>query len=365
MATGWPMKTTYANGDVYSASDVNDTNGTINLLGASVAYAAGKNKLINGDFYFNQRAFSSTTTNAAYGFDRWVVTAVDGTTTYSAQAFTPGTAPVAGYESVNFARLVSTGQTLTTAQSRLTQRIEDVRTIAGQTVTMSFWAKASTGTPNIAVSFAQNFGSGGSATVSTNGQKFAITSSWVRYSKTFSIPSVSGKTIGAGSYTNTNLWISAGSDQNTQTDTLGIQSITVDFWGVQVEQGSTATAFQTATGTIQGELAACQRYFEVINGAALAGTTVGTTQVYVVGTYKVQKRIDPTLTGLQTVVNVQGLNSGGGYKASTASTYAFNSNNAQGFYGLAAVITGFTGLTGNNFVIVNDTNNIISASAEL
>ena len=24
MATGWPMKTTYANGDVYSASDVND-----------------------------------------------------------------------------------------------------------------------------------------------------------------------------------------------------------------------------------------------------------------------------------------------------------------------------------------------------
>jgi len=32
MAVGFPLKTTYANGDVYSASDVNDTNGTLNLL---------------------------------------------------------------------------------------------------------------------------------------------------------------------------------------------------------------------------------------------------------------------------------------------------------------------------------------------
>jgi hypothetical protein len=35
----------------------------------------------------------------------------------------------------------------------------------------------------------------------------------------------------------------------------------IDVWGVQVESGSTATAFQTATGTIQGELAACRYYY--------------------------------------------------------------------------------------------------------
>jgi hypothetical protein len=34
-----------------------------------------------------------------------------------------------------------------------------------------------------------------------------------------------------------------------------------DITGLQVELGAVATPFQTATGTIQGELAACQRYY--------------------------------------------------------------------------------------------------------
>jgi hypothetical protein len=32
MAAGWPTKVSYANGDVFSASDINDTNGTINYI---------------------------------------------------------------------------------------------------------------------------------------------------------------------------------------------------------------------------------------------------------------------------------------------------------------------------------------------
>jgi hypothetical protein len=34
------------------------------------------------------------------------------------------------------------------------------------------------------------------------------------------------------------------------------------LWGWQLEAGNTATAFQTATGTLQGELAAAMRYYQ-------------------------------------------------------------------------------------------------------
>jgi hypothetical protein len=226
-------------------------------------YFAGKNKIINGDFDINQRAFSSTTTNNALGFDRFKLTYSGGTTTMSAQTFTAGTAPVAGYEAKNFVRLVSASQSGTSDYSACRQSIEDVRNFAGRTVTFSFWAKASTGTPNIGATLAQNFGTGGSSTVPTSAAVQAITTSWARYSFTITVPSVSGKTIAANdSSLDAWIFISCGSTLSASGyAAVGIQNVTIDIWGVQVEAGSTATPFQTATGTKQGELAACQRYY--------------------------------------------------------------------------------------------------------
>lgn len=237
---------------------------------------AGKNKIINGDFFVNQRSFTSTTTSGVYTFDRWLTSLSDGTVTVSSQAFTPGAAPVAGYESTNFIRLVTSGQTLSSARSVIQQRIEDVRTFANQTATISFWAKAATGTPSVAATFQQVFGSGGSTTVNVTGQKAAITTSWARYSLTFSVPSISGKTIGSSSYLQMRLFTSGGADEATQNASIGIQNATIDIWGVQVEAGSKATPFQTASGgSIQGELAMCQRYFQVLGGASGSGMTFG------------------------------------------------------------------------------------------
>jgi len=273
---------------------------------------AGKNKIINGDFTINQRSFTSTTTNAATGFDRFEMTAVDGTTTYSAQTFTPGAAPVAGYEAKNYARLVSTGQTATSAISRLHQRIEDVRTFAGQTVTISFWAQAGTGTPKIAIEMAQNFGSGGSpsAAVNTYAGQVTLSTSFARYSVTVAIPSISGKTIGTTantSYLQTSLWVSAGSDYNARTGSLGIQSNTFNIWGVQVEYGSTATPFQTTSGgSIQDELAMCQRYYQRYSISvayfAIQGITANSTTVCRIPVKLPSMRIAPTTvdqSGLQ------------------------------------------------------------------
>jgi len=243
MPVGFPTKVNYATGDVLSATNMNDLSGTVNLL-ESAQYAAGKNNVINGDFGIWQRGTSITATSGqyTYGPDRFAVYGYGvGTGTVTQQTFTPGTAPVAGYEGQFFARFKSTNTNL-----RVQQLIEDVRTFAGQTATVSFWMKSPTAT-SADVFYAQNFGSGGSATVDIAGSTITISSSWARYTHTVAIPSVAGKTIGTSSY----LALRFGAALN----------VDIDIWGVQFEEGSTASPFQTATGTKQGELAACQRYY--------------------------------------------------------------------------------------------------------
>lgn len=269
-------------------------------LGWANNFSAGKNKIINGDFYWNQRAFTSTTTNGTYGFDRFKLSCAGGTVTYSAQTFTAGSAPVSGYEGTNFARLVSTGQSATTDFAAIRQSIEDVRTLAGQTATVSFWAKASTGTPNIGVTLSQV--TVGSGTINTSAAVQTITSSWARYSFTITLPSLTGKSITAGNSLDAWIFTSVGTGLPASGyPAVGIQSVTVDIWGFQVEAGSVATAFQTATGTIQGELAACQRYFQMYNNGANylsigTGSYYSTTSVYVTLPTKVTMRTSPTAT---------------------------------------------------------------------
>ena len=289
MATGWPMKTTYANGDVYSASDVNDITGTINLLGSSVAYTAGKNKIINGDFGIWQRGttLSLTTNIGAYLADRFILNWTGTFTgTMSQQTFTPGTAPVSGYEGQFFNRIVRTGTTA--AAPTFYQKVENVRTFAGQTATFSFWAKADAAR-SVGIQAYQFFGTGGSSATDNTVGTASLTTSWQRFTFTYAIPSVSGKTIS----TSNDSWMTFYLNLPNST------AFTVDIWGMQLEQGSTATAFQTATGTIQGELAACQRYYyRNTGGGAFSGFTWGyatsTTNGYFIIPLPVAMRVNPT-----------------------------------------------------------------------
>jgi hypothetical protein len=271
-------------------------------------FAAGKNKIINGDFGVNQRSFTSTTGQGVFGFDRFAMDISANTCTYSAQVFTPGTAPVAGYEGTNYARFVTAAQDATTGYSIFWQRIEDARTFAGQTATFSVWAKAASGTPKIALEIVQKFGSGGSTEVQTYAGQITLSTSWARYSITVAIPSVSGKTIGSGSSLAVNLWLSAGTTYNSRTGSLGVQNNTLELWGLQLEAGSVATAFQTATGTIQGELAACQRYYYRQNtNAGSSKATFGVGAGYNSGRvdanaqFPVTMRIIPTAIDFPTV----------------------------------------------------------------
>jgi hypothetical protein len=221
-------------------------------------YNAGRNRIINGGFDIWQRGTSFASGSLfQYTADRWFGNSFAGVTcTVSRESFTPGAAPVAGYEGTYHLRLVRGAGTVTAA-SYLTQRIEDVRTFAGQTVTVSFYAKlASAGT--VTVSFDQKFGSGGSSDVIGSGTNLSVTTSWAQYSATISVASVSGKTIGASSFLDLVV---------TLPQALG--NCTFDIWGVQVEAGSVATRFEEEP--FEATLRKCQRYYQRF----VAGTGYG------------------------------------------------------------------------------------------
>jgi hypothetical protein len=258
-------------------------------------YAAGKNAIINGAFDVWQRGTSFTA--SGYTADRFRLI-VGNSTTVTRQTFTPGTAPVAGYEGQYYFRLA---RSTSTTSDYVTQKIENVQTFAGQTVTVSFWAKADASTTVTALYLEQNFGSGGSGAVSASFSVPTLTTSWVRYSYSVAVPSISGKTIGTSSFLDL-VW-NFGSAMGNRT---------IEIWGVQLEAGSVATAFQTATGTLQGELAACQRYYATsiptgytitdfpIMGTSGAGGQIfwatGTSDLFGSLQYPVPLRTTPTFT---------------------------------------------------------------------
>jgi hypothetical protein len=334
MAIGFPVKDDYVTGDVLTAANMNDLSGSVNLL-ESAQYAAGKNKIINGDFGIWQRGTSISATNTyAYISDRWQSLS-DGAITGARTAFTPGTAPVAGYEGAYHLRYTKTSGTYWQIQ----QYIEEVQTLAGQTATISFWAKVDSA-KTIFVQLSQNFGSGGSATVTTSAGTQALTTSWARYSFTVAVPSISGKTVG----TSSNLALEIGIGATTG-------NITFDIWGVQVEAGSTASDFQTATGTLQGELAACQRYFyqvpDGLNETIGMAFYLSATELDLILQLPVQMRTTPTLTQTSGTDYFKFTRNGGtdnfnsftlAGESTTATIWAYNNSQASGTAGQAGLI---------------------------
>jgi hypothetical protein len=329
--------------------------------------ASSGNAIINGAFDIWQRGTSFT--QAVYTADRWFTffTGTSVTGTYTRQSFTPNELNVAGFgeEEFYFQAAVASGSDAAT-QNVLIQRLEDVRQLANQTVTLSFWAKATSGTPKIGANLRQEFGSGGSSGVDVTGQSATLSTSWARYSFTFTIPSISGKTIGANSFTSTNIWFSGGSSVATSSGSVGLQSATFQVWGVQLETGSTATPFRRNANSLQGELAACQRYYyrataaQAFSYLSLAGYADGTT-LSVNGL-----SVPVTMRVLPTSVDYSGIRVAQGTTNFSVSNLVLSGNSASASLPVVAATT--TGLTSNTSYILRADNNaaaFIGISAEL
>lgn len=256
-----------------------NSSGTVALTSDSpLTQTSFRNAIINGDFRVNQRGFSSLT-SSGYGFDRWTWQGNAATATWSRVSFTPGN-QIPGNEGTAFSRIATNALSAGDNLVSMEQRIEDVRTFAGQTVTLSFWAKATSGAPKIALTQFQSFGTGGSPSAgsTTYISQVTLSTSWTRYSVTYTIPSISGKTIGTTadtSFYSIYLMYAATSFFNSVTGSLGWQQNTFDVWGVQLEKGSVATPFeQRPIGT---EISLCQRYFQKSFPIATTPTSPGGT----------------------------------------------------------------------------------------
>jgi hypothetical protein len=278
MAVGFPAKTTYVDGDVFSASDINDTNGTINLLTSStLSMAGGKNCIINGGMDIWQRG---TTFNSSSNFtaDRWVVFPAAGTLNVTRSTDVPSS-PYFTY-SLQIAGVSSSGDILR-------QRIESaqVTAMAGQTVTLSVYAKSTAGSAALkwntqVPSVTDNF----TTVVADQSGTFSASpsGSWTRYTATF--------TVSANAVRGYELRIFRDSSSSSNTTLLT---------GVQIELGSVATTFTESGGTIQGELAACQRYYVRFGGSSLfesigQGAFFSTTGAVVLVNFPVTLRVAAT-----------------------------------------------------------------------
>lgn len=267
-----------------------------------------RNYIINGDFLIAQRGTSfAAATGARYMADRWVSIGVGSTVAPSLQAFAVGQTDVPG-NPLAFHRCVVVAGAGASDLAVLQQHIEYVGKTAGMQATYSFYAKASSAL-NMSVEMAQNFGSGGSSQVSVIGvQKFSLTTSWQKFTFTFDIPSISGKTIGSNSNSlEFNFWLDAGSSHNARNDSLGHQSGTFDISLVQLERGDTASDFEFLDWTTQLDI--CKRYYENNFGNGEAVTPITSVPIDQVGVcfasnsvrcpvmFEVEKRKnDPTMT---------------------------------------------------------------------
>ena len=212
-----------------------------------VLYGVDRQAIINGNFDVWQRGTSfAGLTAITYTADRWVFAPSGGTATVSRQTFTVGQTDVPNNPTY-YLRLQCTSANDNVGT---TQRIEDVRTFSGETVTASFYAKADSNR-TLSCRFVQYFGSGGSADVAIGAQTASVTTSWQLLTFTFDIPSISGKTVGAGNHIYIYIYNAAN------------ETFTFDLASVQVCKGSVALPF--CPKTYQQELLDCSRYYQVFS----------------------------------------------------------------------------------------------------
>ena len=210
------------------------------------------NSLINGgaDIWQRGTSFSSGGGLSVYTADRWHFYRGSNAAGATLSRQTSG---LTGFQYAIRLQRNSGNTSIESLGLRYTLESADSYRLAGKTVTLSFYLRkgADYSGTNFRATIASGTGTDQPVYAFTGftyavDQNVTPTTSWVRYSVTGAIPS-NATEVGLEMFSN-----AAG--------TAGTNDY-VDITGLQLEIGSVPTPFVRSAGTIQGELAACQRYY--------------------------------------------------------------------------------------------------------
>ena len=276
----------------------------------------GKNLVINGSFAVSQRATSVTgvTGDGYQAVDRWRTNSGSlGTFTLSQSTDAPdGFATSHKYDCTTADASPAAGDFLIFEQRVEAQDLQQLKygTSSPNKVTLSFYVKSNkTGTyiAELALPDASNN--------SNNQQSYTINSAntWERKTLTYVGNTTDAINNDTGVGMNVFFWLGAGSTysggtltQNTWANTsaanravgqVNIADSTSNEWlitGVQLEVGEQATPFEHRS--FGDELAACQRYYQIINDAIWTGEVTSVNDYYYNTPRPVEMRAAPTQT---------------------------------------------------------------------
>lgn len=289
-----------------------------------------KNKLINGNFDFWQRATVSAPTSkiipddtVTFFADRWFSSTrydSSGVTETISQQATDSNVPF----NPTFGIKSSLSGSVDTAASEqyyrtLNQRIEDVRKTGDKCFCLSFYAKTTTGNTSLGFRFTQNFGSGGSGDVAIWCYDLGILSTvWTKYEVYVNLPTTTGKTIGTNSFLEVSFILGIGDVYATSIDPFGEdgkdkQIAQVQFEEIPFYKGVLANGTSTI-GSIPAylsstfeqrpyseELRLCQRYYEKSYNPEIPLETVSDEGIqYTTGTTEAGNDLVSTITFKET-----------------------------------------------------------------
>jgi len=340
------------------SNTVFQTGSVENYMNATGLSFGMRNRIINGAMVIDQRnaGASQTPINGAYMLDRWTIN-VSQTSKLTQQQNAGAVTPPAGFSKYMGFTSSSAYSLLTTDYFVFNQYIEGLNvadlalgTASAATVSLSFWVRSSlTGT----------FGGSLRNGAGTRSYPFSYTintaNTWEQ--KTITVAGDTSGTwttdtgigliltlsLGAGSTFNgtVNAWSTGNYLQSSgATSVVGTNGATFYITGVQLEKGSTATAFDYRD--IGRELIMCQRYFERSYniGSATGSFTNGfigfntpltaTSDIPTNILFKVTKRDTPTVV----VYNAVSGASGAAYRASDAGSISVTGINYVGTNGV-------------------------------